>query len=135
MELYPSQKTPETTCHHLINLRGMHQPHKSNWKTSLAPTTSSVRSSQLVHNPPSNSFHQQLDSFHHISSTGQHDIIVGGDWKDYLNAPNSLLVRLCTTLQLVDPWLHHFPEKPAFATHERGTQRIESVLISHSVDD
>jgi hypothetical protein len=82
---------------------------------------------------PRTAFIDDLISFITSLQRDKHDIIVGGDWNDYLNAPNSSLVRLCTTLQLVDPWLTHFPENPSFATHERGTQRIDSVLVSHSL--
>ena len=52
-----------------------------------------------------------------------------GDWNDYLTAPNSSLLKLCTSLNLVDPWLYHSSDGN-LATHERGTNRIDSILVS-----
>jgi hypothetical protein len=43
-----------------------------------------------------------------------HDIIVGADWNDNLTAPNSLVLCLCTTLNLSDLWLHLHPDNPTF---------------------
>ena len=34
---------------------------------------------------------------------------------------------------LVDPWLHFHPHHKDFATHERGSQRIDAALVSHSL--
>ena len=62
-----------------------------------------------------------------------HDIIVGGDWNDYLSAPNSSVLRLCSTLNLSDPWLQFYPNTPNFATYECGQHRIDSVYVSHNL--
>ena len=45
----------------------------------------------------------------------------------------SLYIRLCTTLNLVDPWLQICPETQTLATHERGTNRIDSMFVSQSL--
>jgi len=68
-------------------------------------------------------FIQQQQEAHRV-------IIVGGDWNDHLEAPRSSLLHLCTSLNLVDPWMVKNPESPTFATHHRGQHRIDSVLIS-----
>ena len=58
------------------------------------------------------------------------DIIVGGDWNDHLDSQHSSLLNLCSSHELIDPWVHHHPHHKNFGTHERGQHRIDSVLIS-----
>jgi len=82
---------------------------------------------------PRTAFIDDLISFISTLQREQHDIIVGGDWNDHLTAPNSSVLRLCTVLNLSDPWLQHYPDHPTFATHERGQHRIDSVLVSHNL--
>ena len=62
-----------------------------------------------------------------------HDIVIGGDWNETMQQSRSKLLKLCTELGLVDPWLHFHPAHDEFATQERGSQRIDSVLVSHSL--
>ena len=85
------------------------------------------------HIHPRAAFIDDLIMFISSLQRDNHDIIVGGDWNDYLSAPNSSVLRLCTTLNLADPWLQFFPHKPNFATHERGQHRIDSVYVSHNL--
>ena len=82
---------------------------------------------------PRTAFMDDLTCFIRGLQQSNHGIIIGGDWNDYLLSPNSSLLRLCTNLNLVDPWLHHYSENPTIATHERGTNRIDSVFVSHSL--
>jgi hypothetical protein len=84
------------------------------------------------HVHPREAFMQDLTGFIQSLQQEKHDVIVGGNWKDYLDAPNSSLLRLYTTLNLVDPWLHFYPGQSP-ATHERGQNRIDSVFISHNL--
>ena len=62
-----------------------------------------------------------------------HDIIVGGDFNDTLFQPNSQLLKLATSVNLIDPWTRLYPEHENFKTYQRGTKRIDSMLCSHSV--
>jgi len=80
---------------------------------------------------PRDAFLDDLISFISSLQRDKHDIIVGSDWNDYITAPNSSVLRLCSTLNLCDPWLHFYPDSPTFATHERGQNRIDSVYVSH----
>jgi hypothetical protein len=82
---------------------------------------------------PRTAFMDDLITFIVKLQQSNHGINVGGDWNDHLTSPNSSLLRLCTNLNLVDPWLHLFPETPTLATHERGTNRIDSVFVSQSL--
>jgi hypothetical protein len=83
----------------------------------------------MIH--PRAAFVDDLIAFIRSLQANQHDIIVGGDWNDHISAPNSTILRLSTTLNLTDPWLQHHPDNPNFATYERGSNRIDSALISH----
>ena len=62
-----------------------------------------------------------------------HELIVGGDWNDHIMTPRSTLLKFSTTTGLVDPWLHFYPDHAEFATHERGSQRIDVVLVSSTL--
>lgn len=65
----------------------------------------------------------------------QHHIIVGGDFNDTLYTRRSQLLRLANATQLTDPWTVFSPQFESFNTHQRGTTRIDSVLMSHAVID
>lgn len=82
---------------------------------------------------PRDAFIHDLKHFITTLQQKDHDIIVGGDWNETLNSPNSKVMKLCTEHGLVDPWLHLHPNQADFATHERGSHRIDSVLISQSL--
>ena len=58
---------------------------------------------------------------------------MGGDWNDYIDSTNSSVLRLCTSLNLVDPWIHHYPHLPTFPTHKRGSHRIDAVFVSQDI--
>jgi hypothetical protein len=73
---------------------------------------------------------QDLEAFIQHLQAQKHDIIVGGDWNDSISIPNSRLLKLSTSLDLVDPWLTFYPHHPEFPTFELGTQRIDSILVS-----
>jgi len=62
-----------------------------------------------------------------------HEIIVGGDWNETIQGTNSKLLKLSTERALTDPWIHQQNEHHEIATHERGTTRIDSILVSHSI--
>ena len=62
-----------------------------------------------------------------------HDIIVGGDFNETLFQPNSQLLKLATSVNLIDPWTRLYPGHENFKTYQRGTKRIDSMLCSHSV--
>jgi len=82
---------------------------------------------------PRAAFIDDLISFISSLQREHHDIIVGGDWNDHLTSPNSSVLRLCSSLNLTDPWLQFYPDTPTFATHERGQHRIDSVYVSHNL--
>jgi len=63
----------------------------------------------------------------------QHEIIVGGDWNETITGPRSKVIKLCVETGLVDPWIHFHPHHEEFATHERGSQRIDTTLVSHAI--
>ena len=63
----------------------------------------------------------------------QHSIVVGGDWNDWLGAPNSKLLKLCTDLHLVDPWITRCPQDIDFATYEHGQHRIDAVFVTEDL--
>jgi hypothetical protein len=63
----------------------------------------------------------------------RHQIIVGGDFNVTLNTPRSQLLRLANILQLIDPWTIFYPQYEDFNTYQRGSARIDSLLISHDL--
>ena len=67
--------------------------------------------------------HQQL----------HHDIIIGGDFNETTDKHNSGLLKLLTTTNLVDPFLHCHPTLPTFNTYSRGSTRIDAVFCSPSI--
>jgi hypothetical protein len=62
-----------------------------------------------------------------------HDIIGGGDFNDTLFQPNSQLLKLATSVNLIDPWTRLYTGHDNFKTYQRGTNRVDSMLCSHSV--
>ena len=79
---------------------------------------------------PRTAFIHDLISTVQDNQRQQHDVMICGDFNEDLDARRSGILRLATTLQLVDPWLHKFPHHVAFGTHDQGTRRIDSILIS-----
>jgi exonuclease III len=45
-----------------------------------------------------------------------HDIIIGGDFNETTDKHNSGILKLVTTTNLVDPFLHYHPTLPTFNT-------------------
>jgi ribonuclease HI len=82
---------------------------------------------------PRTAFINDLIQFIKNQQSSKKDIIVGGDWNDYLESPRSSIKQLCTTLNLVDPWILYNPQYQDFPTYERGQHRIDSILISQSL--
>ena len=82
---------------------------------------------------PRAAFMTDLTTFLNQLKDNNHDIIVGGDWNETLTDPRSKVLKLSTTIGLVDPWIHLYPDHEDFATHERGSQRIDYVLVSQSL--
>ena len=62
-----------------------------------------------------------------------HDIIIGGDFNETTDKHHSGLMRLLTTTDLVDPFLHHHPTLPTFNTYARGSQRIDAIFCSPTI--
>jgi hypothetical protein len=58
------------------------------------------------------------------------DIIIGGDFNETTNKHNSGLLKLLTSTNLIDPFLHAHPTLPTFNTYNRGSQRIDAVFCS-----
>jgi hypothetical protein len=110
-----------------------HCPTNKVGSTAWHPQRRALDRADQSHIHPRAAFLDNLISFISSLQQANHEIIVGGDWNDYLTAPNSLVLRLCTTLNLSDPWLQLHPDNPSFATHERGKQRIDSVFVSHTL--
>jgi hypothetical protein len=59
-----------------------------------------------------------------------HEIMIGGDFNETPQKHNSGLLKLMTNTGLVDVWTHQHPTHPDFNTYARGSQRIDSVLVS-----
>jgi hypothetical protein len=64
-----------------------------------------------------------------------HDIILGGDFNETLDATNSGLLKIATSCNLTDPWLLRHPGHGPFKTQATGSKRIDSVLMSHRLLD
>jgi hypothetical protein len=64
-----------------------------------------------------------------------HDIILGGDFNETLDATNSGLLKIATGCNLMDPWLLRHPGHGPFKTQATGSKRIDSVLMSHRLLD
>ena len=79
---------------------------------------------------PRDAFMKDLKRLLKTLKNQSHDLIVGGDWNDAILNTRSKLLSLCTELGLVDPWLHFHPNHDKFATHERGSDRIDSIFVS-----
>lgn len=82
------------------------------------------------HEHPRVAFIQDLTRYIQSLQQKQHDIVVGGDWNDWLGSPRSQLMTMCTRLNLVDPWAKTHPDDLDFATFEFGQHRIDSVFVS-----
>ena len=82
---------------------------------------------------PREAFMKDLTELIHKFRQQHHEIIVGGDWNETLFGSRSKVTKLCREMGLVDPWLHFHPQHDEFATHERGSQRIDAALVSHSL--
>ena len=63
----------------------------------------------------------------------KHDIIIGGDFNETPDKHNSGILKLLTTTNLIDPFLHHHPNLRTFNTYARGTQRIDAIYCSPSI--
>lgn len=79
---------------------------------------------------PRHAFRRDLSLFVQSLQHRGHDIIIGGDWNDSLGDIRSVQAYLGSKFDLVDPWSSTFPEHEEFATYERGSTRIDSVLLS-----
>jgi len=82
---------------------------------------------------PREAFMKDLSDLIQKFQEKKHEIIVGGDWNESIQGARSRLLKLCTDRDLSDPWIHHQKDQHEFATHERGTTRIDSILVSHSL--
>jgi len=82
---------------------------------------------------PREAFITDLTNFLGQLKDKNHDLIVGGDWNETLTEPRSKVLRMSLDIGLIDPWIHFHPEHNEFATHERGSQRIDFILVSHSL--
>jgi hypothetical protein len=60
-----------------------------------------------------------------------HDIILGGDFNETLDAPNSGILKIAASCNLTDPWLLRHPGHGPFKTQATGSKQIDSVLLSH----
>jgi exonuclease III len=82
---------------------------------------------------PRLAFMQDLEAIIQRLQAQKHDIIVGGDWNESIGVPNSRLLKLCTSLDLMDPWLTFYPHHTEFPTFELGVNRIDSILVSRRI--
>jgi hypothetical protein len=82
---------------------------------------------------PRQAFISDLTKFIQSLQDNRHEIIVGGDWNDSITRSNSPLLTVCSTLNLVDPWIQHHPQHLDFPTYFRGSDRIDSVFMSRSL--
>ena len=63
----------------------------------------------------------------------QHAIIIGGDFNETTDKHSSGILKLLTTTNLVDPFLHFHPTLPTFNTYNRGSQRIDAIFCSPTI--
>ena len=82
---------------------------------------------------PRRAFMNDLIAYVQTLQDKHHSIIIGGDWNDWLGSPRSQLLQMCTTLNLIDPWLSSNPNDSDFATFEQGKHRIDSIFISQDI--
>lgn len=82
---------------------------------------------------PRDAFVTDLLKFLQELQQAGHAIIVGGDWNDSFSSSRSALYRISTHLDLVDPWATTYPNHPEFPTYERGSKRIDSILMSRAL--
>lgn len=75
-----------------------------------------------------------IQAIHHHQSQ-HHQIIVGGDFNDTLYTNQSQLLRLANATHLTDPWTAYYPQYETFNSYQRGSTRIDAVLISHDLVD
>jgi hypothetical protein len=64
-----------------------------------------------------------------------HHIIVGGDFNNTLLTNQSQLLRLASATNLIDPWTVLYLQFESFNSYQRGSTRIDSLLISHDLID
>ena len=62
-----------------------------------------------------------------------HDIIIGGDFNETTDKHNSGMLKLMTSTNLIDPFLHMNPFLPTFNTYKRGTTRIDAIICSPTI--
>jgi len=62
-----------------------------------------------------------------------HDIIIGGDFNETTDKHNSGMLKLLTSTNLIDPFLHMNPNLPTFNTYKRGSTRIDAILCSPNI--
>lgn len=82
---------------------------------------------------PRKAFIEDLHQLLAVFREKNHDIILGGDFNESIHDPNSGVLHLATTFQLVDPFLHRFQHKPEFGTHINGRRRIDLLLVSPGI--
>lgn len=82
---------------------------------------------------PRRAFVEDLQAFVSSLRTKGHDIILGGDFNESLQDKNSGVFQIATSLNLVDPFLHKFPQHQEFGTHETGRRRIDLVLVTPAI--
>jgi hypothetical protein len=71
----------------------------------------------------------QVQSWHRDG----HDIVIGGDFNETAEDPNSGILRLATQADLTEPWRLLHPSHPDFNTQESGSRRIDTLLVSRGI--
>lgn len=61
-----------------------------------------------------------------------HAVILGGDFNCDMS-PGSVLANFAATLNLVDPWVHHYPGEEDFRSYRRGSKRIDVMLCTPAI--
>ena len=79
---------------------------------------------------PRKAFIDDLHAFLTHLRSKSHDIVLGGDFNETIEDRNSGLLRIATSHNLIDPFIQRFPRYKEFGTHEAGSRRIDSVLMS-----
>jgi hypothetical protein len=82
---------------------------------------------------PRKNFHSDLKQFIQRCQQRNEDIYLSGDFNETLEYSTSRMRSMCAECNLVDIWTQLHPEHPDFATHIRGSTRIDYCLVSISL--
>lgn len=111
-------------------------------RNSGTNTAASQQVAQLILERPSNQYQQRsprqsfihdLHTFIKQSQTNGEDILLAGDFNEEISSPHSGMHRIATTCNLVDLFSHRLGTSRLPITYQRGSKRLDYVLLSSSL--